>query len=60
MQDNVPNDVYLGAIDNGTTSSRFLIFDKAGTPVAAHQIEFQQHYPHSGYGRDSDPLPRPN
>ncbi|KKY16025.1 putative glycerol kinase [Phaeomoniella chlamydospora] len=55
MQDNVPNDVYLGAIDNGTTSSRFLIFDKAGTPVAAHQIEFQQHYPHSGW-HEHDPL----
>jgi glycerol kinase len=41
--------IFLGSIDQGTTSSRFLIFDKTGTPVAAHQIEFEQMYPQSGY-----------
>ena len=41
--------VFLGAIDQGTTSSRFLIFDVDGNPVATHQIEFQQIYPQSGY-----------
>ena len=40
---------FVGAIDQGTTSSRFLIFDGTGVPVASHQIEFKQHYPHSGY-----------
>lgn len=40
---------YVGSIDNGTTSSRFLIFDAAGNPVAQHQIEFEQFYPNSGY-----------
>ena len=40
---------FIGAIDQGTTSSRFLIFDGTGKPVAAHQIEFKQMYPHSGW-----------
>ena len=40
---------YVGSIDNGTTSSRFLIFDAAGNPVAQHQIEFEQFYPNSGF-----------
>lgn len=39
---------FVGAIDAGTTSSRFLIFDGTGEPVAQHQIEFDQKYPQSG------------
>ena len=39
---------YIGSIDCGTTSSRFLIFDGTGTPIASHQIEFQNIYPESG------------
>ena len=39
---------YLGAIDLGTTSARFLIFDGLGDPVAQEQVEFEQLYPHSG------------
>lgn len=39
---------YLGAIDQGTTSSRFIIFDTDGDPVAQHQIEFKQIHPESG------------
>jgi glycerol kinase len=42
------NSEFIGAIDQGTTSSRFLIFDKEGQPVASHQIEFKQIYPNSG------------
>lgn len=30
-------DVFVGSIDQGTTSSRFLIFDRKGEPVADHQ-----------------------
>ena len=41
-------EVFVGSIDQGTTSSRFLIFDKAGEPVAVHQEEFQQIYPQPG------------
>lgn len=40
--------VFVGSIDQGTTSSRFLIFDKAGEPVAVHQEEFTQIYPNPG------------
>lgn len=39
---------YIGSIDQGTTSSRFFIFDGTGTPVASHQVEFKQMYPQSG------------
>lgn len=39
---------YIGSIDCGTTSSRFLIFNGEGMPVASHQIEFENMYPESG------------
>jgi glycerol kinase len=43
------DEVFVGSIDQGTTSSRFLIFDKAGEPVAVYQKEFKQIYPNPGY-----------
>ena len=39
---------FIGSIDNGTTSSRFIIFDAKGNPVSSHQIEFENIYPESG------------
>ena len=42
------DEVFVGSIDQGTTSSRFLIFDKTGEPVAIHQEEFKQIYPNPG------------
>lgn len=39
---------FIGAIDQGTTSTRFLIFNKSGEVVALHQLEFKQIYPQSG------------
>lgn len=39
---------FIGSIDCGTTSSRFLIFNGEGMPVASHQIEFENIYPQSG------------
>lgn len=39
---------YIGSIDQGTTSTRFIIFDGTGAPVAHHQIEFTQMHPQSG------------
>lgn len=39
---------FIGAIDQGTTSSRFLIFNTQGEPIAQHQMEFKQIYPNSG------------
>lgn len=40
--------LFIGSIDQGTTSTRFLIFDGTGSPIASHQMEFKQMYPHSG------------
>jgi len=37
------------AIDQGTTSSRAIVFDTHGRVVAASQREFSQLYPHSGW-----------
>lgn len=39
---------FVGAIDQGTTSTRFLIFNTSGEVVALHQIEFKQIYPQPG------------
>jgi hypothetical protein len=43
-----PNQIFLGAIDQGTTSTRFTVFDTNGVPVAQHQLEFKQMYPNPG------------
>ena len=40
---------YILAIDQGTTSSRALLFDKEGAPVSVGQQEFQQHFPADGW-----------
>jgi glycerol kinase len=40
---------YVLAIDQGTTSSRAILFDKAMKIAATAQEEFQQHYPASGW-----------
>ena len=36
---------YFGAIDQGTTSSRFIVFDENGTIVNQHQQELTQYLP---------------
>lgn len=43
------DDWFIGSIDQGTTSSRFIIFSSQADVVASHQIEFENHYPESGY-----------
>jgi glycerol kinase len=40
---------YLGAIDQGTTSSRFIVFDRTGAIVAIAQQEHRQIYPRPGW-----------
>jgi glycerol kinase len=40
---------YLLAIDQGTTSSRAIVFDASGEIVALAQREFQQHFPQPGW-----------
>ena len=42
---------YVGAIDQGTTSTRFMIFDHGGNEVARHQLEHEQIMPQAGLGR---------
>lgn len=53
-KENVLSKFFIGAIDQGTTSSRFIIFDATGQPVTSHQHEFQQYYPESGW-HEHDP-----
>ena len=40
---------YIGAIDQGTTSTRFCVFDAAGKIVASAQKEHEQIYPQPGW-----------
>lgn len=40
---------YVGAIDQGTTSSRFIIFDRKGRVVSVAQKEHEQIYPRPGW-----------
>ena len=40
---------YVGAIDQGTTSTRFVIFNKSGEIISMHQLEHKQIYPKPGW-----------
>ena len=40
---------YVLAIDQGTTSSRAILFDETHVPVATARKEFDQHFPRSGW-----------
>ena len=40
---------HILALDQGTTSSRAIVFDAALSPVATAQEEFAQHFPQSGW-----------
>ena len=46
---------YVGAIDQGTTSTRFMIFDQESGVVAVDQKEHQQIYPKPGWV-EHDPM----
>jgi glycerol kinase len=46
---------YVAAIDQGTTSTRFIVFNHAGNVVAVEQKEHQQVYPKPGWV-EHDPL----
>lgn len=41
--------MYVGSIDQGTTSSRFIIFNKAGEIISVGQKEHKQIYPQAGW-----------
>lgn len=40
---------YVGAVDQGTTSTRFMIFDHGGKVIGLHQKEHEQIYPKPGW-----------
>ncbi len=40
---------YVGALDQGTTSTRFMIFDHSGNVIAVDQKEHEQIYPKPGW-----------
>jgi glycerol kinase len=40
---------YVGAVDQGTTSTRFMIFDHSGNEVGKHQLEHEQLLPQAGW-----------
>jgi glycerol kinase len=40
---------FVGAVDQGTTSTRFMIFDHDGNEVARHQLEHTQYLPKPGW-----------
>ena len=46
---------YLLALDQGTSSSRSIIFDDAGNIVGSAQQEFSQHFPQPGWV-EHDPM----
>lgn len=47
---------FIGTIDQGTTSTRFIIFDCTGVPIAKYQTEFRQIHEHPGYVTQSLPF----
>ncbi|MEO7193788.1 MAG: FGGY family carbohydrate kinase, partial [Pseudonocardiaceae bacterium] len=46
---------YVAAIDQGTTSTRCMVFDHDGRVVSAEQREHRQQFPHAGWV-EHDPL----
>ena len=40
---------YILSLDQGTTSSRAILFDQNGQMKSVAQKEFQQYYPHPGW-----------
>jgi glycerol kinase len=40
---------FVGAVDQGTTSTRFMIFDHGGNEIGRHQLEHEQILPKAGW-----------
>ncbi len=45
----MPSDTKILAIDQGTTSTRAIVFDGEARPVASAQLELEQHFPRPGW-----------
>ena len=48
---------YIIALDQGTSSSRAIVFNKRGEAMAVRQKEFTQHFPKPGMV-EHDPIDR--
>src|SRR4249919_3223875 len=46
---------FVGAVDQGTTSTRFMVFDEGGNEIARHQLEHEQIMTQPGWV-EHDPL----
>jgi glycerol kinase len=46
---------FVGALDQGTTSTRFMVFDREGREITRHQVEHDQILPRPGWV-EHDPL----
>ncbi|GAV78236.1 FGGY_N domain-containing protein/FGGY_C domain-containing protein [Cephalotus follicularis] len=42
-------DFFIGSLDQGTTSTRFIIYDRHARSIGSHQVEFTQFYPEAGW-----------
>ncbi|KAA8541947.1 hypothetical protein F0562_023099 [Nyssa sinensis] len=51
----MPEEMFIGSIDQGTTSTRFIIYDKLARAIGSHQVEFTQFYPEAGWV-EHDPM----
>jgi glycerol kinase len=51
----LPMSKYVAAIDQGTTSTRFMVFSREGRVIASHQLEHDQIYPSPGWV-EHDPM----
>ena len=49
MEETIMDKKYVMAIDQGTTSSRAILFDKSGSIAYVAQREFKQHFPKPGW-----------
>ncbi|CAH1428621.1 unnamed protein product [Lactuca virosa] len=48
-------ETFIGSIDQGTTSTRFILYNKKAENIGSHQIEFTQFCPHAGWV-EHDPM----
>ena len=56
-QSGTPPLALVGAIDQGTSSTRFMVFTRTGRVAAVAQVEHTQHYPNGGNGwHEHDPF----
>lgn len=50
-----PGPHFMASIDQGTSSTRFMVFDIKGTVIASHQVSIPQIYPQPGWV-EQDPM----